>query len=381
MATIKIKNLIKDFKKVRALDNVSLEIEDGEFFCILGPPGAGKTTLLRTIVGLEKQTSGEIVIGGELMNELHPSKRDIAMIFQNLALYPDKTVFENIAFPLKQQDVPEEEIKTRVEKVAKQLKIDWLLEKIPSTLSGGERQRVAIGRAIVRQPKVYLMDEPLSNLDALLRLEMRVSLKELQTTLKETFVYVTHDQVEALSMGDRIALMKEGVIQQVDTPETVYRYPKNKFVATILGNPPMNFLEAELDRSGRKTVAKHEIFTVSAESEGIAEKLKEYSAKKVYIGIRPEDIMIHKEKPGENSIPAKVYVYEPLGNETVVDVSIGEDVIKVITDPDFMGQSDEDIWLTLNTAKMHFYRYESEDILYHVSDEDKISVGKAAENK
>lgn len=381
MATIEIKNLIKDFKKVRALDNVSLEIEDGEFFCILGPPGAGKTTLLRTIVGLEKQTSGEIVIGGELMNELHPSKRDIAMIFQNLALYPDKTVFENIAFPLKQQDVPEEEIKTRVEKVAKQLKIDWLLEKIPSTLSGGERQRVAIGRAIVRQPKVYLMDEPLSNLDALLRLEMRVSLKELQTTLKETFVYVTHDQVEALSMGDRIALMKEGVIQQVDTPETVYRYPKNKFVATILGNPPMNFLQAELDRSGRKTVAKHERFTVSAESEGIAEKLKEYSAKKVYIGIRPEDIMIHKEKPGENSIPAKVYVYEPLGNETVVDVSIGEDVIKVITDPDFVGQSDEDIWLTLNTAKMHFYRYESEDILYHVSDEDKISVGKAAENK
>ncbi len=374
MASIVIKDVIKDFKKGRALDKVSLEIQDGEFFCILGPPGAGKTTLLRSIVGLEKITEGEIIIDGKVVNDIHPSKRDIAMIFQNLALYPDKTVFENIAFPLRQQNVEEDEIKTRVEKVAKQLKIDWLMEKIPSNLSGGERQRVAIGRAIVRQPKAYLMDEPLSNLDALLRLEMRVSLKELQTTLKETFVYVTHDQVEALSMGDRIALLNKGVVQQIDTPEVVYRYPKNKFVATMLGNPPMNFLECSLETENEITVVKQGMFSLETGSSKVKDGLSAYTKEKIIIGIRPEDIIIHKNNPGGNAIAAKVYVYEPLGNETVVDVSIADSVIKVLADPDFHEDSGQDIWLSINTGKLHFFDHETEEAVIHLSEEDKVQI-------
>jgi len=223
MATIRLENITKRFGKVTALNDLSFEVKDGEFFCILGPPGAGKTTTLRTIIGLEQPDDGTVYIDREKVNNIHPSRRDISMIFQNLALYPDKTVFDNIASPLWRLKLPEEEIQKKVNDVAKQLRIDWLLEKTPSQLSGGERQRVAIGRAIVRKPKAYLMDEPLSNLDALLRLEMRVSLKELQTNLKETFVYVTHDQVEALSMADRILVLDRGVLQQLGKPEEVYR--------------------------------------------------------------------------------------------------------------------------------------------------------------
>jgi multiple sugar transport system ATP-binding protein len=374
MSSIVVKNVTKKFKKITALDNVSLEIKDGEFFCILGPPGAGKTTLLRTIVGLEKSDEGEILIDNEVVNSVHPSQRDIAMIFQNLALYPDKTVFENIAFPLQQQKMSEEEIKPRVEKVAKQLKIDWLLDKIPSKLSGGERQRVAIGRAIVRQPKAYLMDEPLSNLDALLRLEMRVSLKELQTNLKETFVYVTHDQVEALSMGDRIALMDKGVVQQIDTPEAAYRYPKNTFAATIIGNPPMNFIKCSVKKEDGSITILQDAFSFRPESSAVADILSKNEQDKIIVGIRPEDIVIHETKPAAGAIAAKVYVYEPLGNETVVDVSIGDTVIKVLTDPDFYGDSGQEIWLTMNTEKLHLFDYETGEVLVHLSEEDKVKL-------
>lgn len=374
MASIVIKNVTKYYKKIKALDNISLEIQDGEFFCILGPPGAGKTTLLRSIVGLEKVQDGEILIDGEKVNDIHPSRRDIAMIFQNLALYPDKTVYENIAFPLKQQGLSDDEIEPKVIQVAKQLKIDWLLEKIPSKLSGGERQRVAIGRAIVRQPKAYLMDEPLSNLDALLRLEMRVSLKELQTNLKETFVYVTHDQVEALSMGDRIALINKGVVQQIDTPETVYRYPHNTFVATMLGNPPMNFISAAFRKEGGKSNFTQQAFTFATESVLVKDALKDYTREKIKIGIRPEDIVIHSSKPSGQSIAAKVYVYEPLGNETVVDVSVGDTIIKVLADPDFYGESGQDIWLTMNMQKLHLFDDEEGDCLVHLSEADKVEI-------
>jgi multiple sugar transport system ATP-binding protein len=374
MSSIVVKNVTKKFKKITALDNVSLEIKDGEFFCILGPPGAGKTTLLRTIVGLEKSDDGEIIIDGEVVNSVHPSQRDIAMIFQNLALYPDKTVFENIAFPLQQQKMSDEEIKPRVEKVAKQLKIDWLLDKIPSKLSGGERQRVAIGRAIVRQPKAYLMDEPLSNLDALLRLEMRVSLKELQTNLKETFVYVTHDQVEALSMGDRIALMDKGVVQQVDTPEAAYRYPKNTFAATILGNPPMNFIKCNVKNEDASITILQDVFSFRPESSAVTDILSKNGQDQIIVGIRPEDIVIHETKPAAGAIAAKVYVYEPLGNETVVDVSIGDTVIKVLADPDFYGDSGQEIWLTMNTEKLHLFDYKTGEILVHLSEEDKVKL-------
>jgi ABC-type sugar transport system ATPase subunit len=368
MASIKLIHVTKKFKNTVAINGIDLEIHDGEFFCVLGPPGAGKTTLLRLIVGLEKPDAGELLIGGELVNNVHPSRRDISMIFQNLALYPDKSVFDNIAFPLRQQKVDEVQIGTRVSDVAKQLKIDWLLEKLPSQLSGGERQRVAIGRAIVRQPKAYLMDEPLSNLDALLRLEMRVSLKELQTNLKETFVYVTHDQVEALSMGDRIAVLDKGVIQQVADPETIYRLPNNMFVATILGSPPMNFLRCAVrEKDGHLSVV-HDSFALRTQDKTLIKEIKESgSAENLVLGIRPEDVKIHTRPDAGDLVQAEVYVTEPLGNETIVDVKMGENVIKVLSEADFAVESGQKIWLEINSMKIHLFHDETHECFFHAS--------------
>ena len=378
MASIRLENLTKLFGKTKAIDNLNLDVHDGEFFCILGPPGAGKTTLLRLVVGLEQPNAGNVYIDGEIVNNLHPSKRDIAMIFQNLALYPDKTVFENIAFPLRQQKVAEEDIKKRVMDVTQHLKIDWMLNRIPSKLSGGERQRVAIGRAIVRQPKVYLMDEPLSNLDALLRLEMRVGLKEIQTNLKETFVYVTHDQVEALSMGDRIAVLSHGVLQQVDDPETIYRLPNNMFVATILGSPPMNFLRCSLRVENHHLRAHHGAFVVETDDKEILTGLEPLQDRvEIVLGIRPEDVRIHLDEPQEDAISAEVYVTEPLGSETIVDVKLGEDVIKVLAEPDFPGNPGQKIWAKLSSPRIHFFDAQSHQCLFHASDESALQISQS----
>jgi multiple sugar transport system ATP-binding protein len=383
MGSITLRKVTKKFKNTTAVDNLSLEIRDGEFFCVLGPPGAGKTTLLRLIVGLERPDTGEVRIDGAVMTGVHPSKRDIAMIFQNLALYPDKTVYENIAFPLRQQDIEEKKIDERVRAVAKQLKIDWLLEKLPSQLSGGERQRVAIGRAIVRQPKAYLMDEPLSNLDALLRLEMRVSLKELQTGLRETFVYVTHDQVEALSMGDRIAVLDRGVIQQIGEPAAIYRSPNNMFVATILGNPPMNFLKCAFSEESPGTLsAKHSSFAVALRKEELGAALASaLKAEEVILGARPEDVKIHLQMPSSDAayafIDAEIYVTEPLGNETIVDIKVGEAVIKVLAESDFSGQPGQKVWIRMNEHKLHFFDAASHQCLHHTSERDEIDIRPA----
>ncbi len=375
MASIRLENVTKRFKNTTAIDNLNLMVADGEFFCILGPPGAGKTTLLRLIVGLEKPDDGTIVIGDEPVNELHPSMRDISMIFQNLALYPDKSVFDNIAFPLRQQKFQEEEIQRKVTEVAKSLKIDWLMEKLPSQLSGGERQRVAIGRAIVREPKAYLMDEPLSNLDALLRLEMRVALKELQTNLKETFVYVTHDQVEALSMGDRIAVLNNGRLQQVDDPATIYRMPKNMFVATILGNPPMNFLQCALKRKNGGISIEHRGFSLRTDEKLLIEMVKgSIEEGKITLGMRPEDVKIYDARPKEDAVQAEVYVTEPLGNETIVDVKIGDDVIKVLTSSDFSGNPGDPIWITINVRKLHLFHGGSHECIYHASNKSDFKM-------
>ena len=248
MARVRLEAVSKRFGSVTAMDDVTLDIADGEFFAILGPPGAGKTTTLRAILGLEKPDSGRVLLDDEDVTELWPGDRDIAIVFQNLALYPDKTVFGNLAFPLKQQKLPKAEIAERVQRAAKVLKIEPLLDRKPAKLSGGERQRVAIGRAIVRDPRAYLFDEPLSALDALLRLEMRSELKYLQRDLNRTLVYVTHDQVEAMSMADRMAVLRDGAVQQVATPEDIYHRPVNRFVATTIGSPPMNFLPATARR-------------------------------------------------------------------------------------------------------------------------------------
>ena len=248
MARVRLEGVSKRFGTVTAMDDVTLDIADGEFFAILGPPGAGKTTTLRAILGLEKPDSGRVLLDDEDVTDVWPGDRDIAIVFQNLALYPDKTVFGNLAFPLKQRKLPKSEIAERVQRAAKVLKIEPLLDRKPAKLSGGERQRVAIGRAIVRDPRAYLFDEPLSALDALLRLEMRSELKYLQRDLNRTLVYVTHDQVEAMSMADRMAVLRDGAVQQVATPEDIYHRPVNRFVATTIGSPPMNFLPATARR-------------------------------------------------------------------------------------------------------------------------------------
>lgn len=369
MASIRLKNLTKRFGDTVAINNLNLEIDDGEFFCILGPPGAGKTTLLRLIVGLEAADSGDIYLDDERVNTVHPSRRDISMIFQNLALYPDKNIFDNIAFPLRQRKMDEETIQIKVLEAAKQLKIDWMLERLPSQLSGGERQRVAIGRSIVRQPKAFLMDEPLANLDALLRLEMRISLKNLQNDLKKTFIYVTHDQVEALSMGDRIAILNEGVLQQVDEPETIYRFPEHIFAATMLGNPPMNFIDCSFNMENHKISLRHEVFAASIDNPDLISAItSKVDGADIVIGIRPEDIAIYLDRPDRDDlIETEIFVSEPLGNETIVDIKLGNEIIKTIAEADFKGVRGNKIWIALNGDKFHLFHKKTGKCFFHAS--------------
>jgi multiple sugar transport system ATP-binding protein len=319
---------------------------------VLGPPGAGKTTLLRTIVGLEKPDSGEIYLDERPITGVYPGDRDIALVFQNLALYPDKKVYDNLAFPLKQAKMPKDEIRRRVERAAGVLHIERLLDRKPAKLSGGERQRVALGRALVRDPRAFLLDEPLSALDALLRLEMRAELKHLQRDLGRTLVYVTHDQVEAMSMSDRIAVLREGVVQQVDRPETIYHAPANRFVATVVGSPPMNFIAATVAGVNGKLRAEHASFAIESRGDD-AESLRELSEGGVcYVGIRPEDVSIVEKGRG---IPTTVYATEPLGGETIVDLELGNQVIKSIAPPAIDLEPDTTVAIRLDAQRIHVF--------------------------
>jgi multiple sugar transport system ATP-binding protein len=319
---------------------------------VLGPPGAGKTTLLRTIVGLEKPDHGEIYLDGRSITGIYPGDRNIAMVFQNLALYPDKRVYDNLAFPLKQAKMPKHEIRRRVESAAGVLHIERLLDRKPGKLSGGERQRVALGRALVRDPQAFLLDEPLSALDALLRLEMRAELKHLQRDLGRTLVYVTHDQVEAMSMSDRIAVLREGVVQQVDAPENIYHSPANRFVATVVGNPPMNFIAVNVTGANGRLRAEHANFVVESlrDSGDSLQRLAEDGV--CYVGIRPEDVAIVEEG---NGIPTTVYATEPLGGETIVDLELGHQVIKSIAPPTIDLQTDAKVAIRLDAQRIHVF--------------------------
>ena len=294
MSRIQINGVTKQFGEVTALDGIDLDIADGEFFCVLGPPGAGKTTLLRTIVGLERPEAGRVLIGDTDVTDLVPSARNVSIVFQNLALYPDKTVFDNLAFPLRQgkEKVSSSEIDRRVRETAEILQIVPLLKRRPAHLSGGERQRVAIGRCLVRAPLVYLLDEPLSALDALLRLQMRAELKYLQRDLGRTLVYVTHDQVEAMSMADRICVLDRGHVQQVDTPDEVYNRPVNTFVATTVGMPPMNLVPVRVEAENGRVQLSAASFSLGAALDSRIEGIAAHAGQELQIGVRPEDIRV-----------------------------------------------------------------------------------------
>ncbi len=327
MADLQLKHMYKKYAGgVTAVSDFSLDIADNEFIILVGPSGCGKSTTLRMIAGLEEISEGELYIDGKLVNDVAPKDRDIAMVFQNYALYPHMTVFENMAFGLKLRKTPKDEIKRRVTEAAKILDIEHLLDRKPKALSGGQRQRVAMGRAIVRNPKVFLMDEPLSNLDAKLRVAMRTEIKKLHQRLKTTFIYVTHDQTEAMTMGTRIVVMKDGIIQQVDTPSNLYTDPVNMFVAGFIGSPQMNFVDAVLTQKddGLYLVFDKEQVKLP---EGKASKpeLKAYIGKEVVLGIRPEDI--HDDEAfiaskSDATVTAEVEVTEMMGSETYLYLKI-----------------------------------------------------------
>ena len=332
MAGVKLVNVWKQFGEVTAVKNMNLDIKDGEFMMLLGPSGCGKTTTLRMISGLEEPTKGQIYIGDKLVADpekgvfVPPKDRDIAMVFQSYALYPHMTVYDNIAFPLKLRKVPKQEIDQRVREVAEMLGLTELLKRKPRELSGGQRQRVALGRAIVRKPQVFLMDEPLSNLDAKLRVKMRAELKKLQRQLGVTTIYVTHDQVEAMTMGDRIAVINAGELQQVGSPDEVYNKPANTFVAGFIGSPPMNFLDASITEEGFVDFGEFKL-KLLPEQVGVLQE-ENLIGKEVIFGIRPEDVydaMFAQVKvPGENMVRAMVEIVENLGGEKIVHLRVGD---------------------------------------------------------
>jgi multiple sugar transport system ATP-binding protein len=329
MASVILKNVTKQFKSVTAVDRLSIDVQDQEFAVLVGPSGCGKTTALRMIAGLEPVTSGEIYIGDRLVNDVAPKDRDIAMVFQNYALYPHMNVRENLGFGLKMRKFPKEEIEERVQEAADILGIHELLDRKPKQLSGGQRQRVAVGRAIVRKPKVFLFDEPLSNLDAKLRVAMRAEISKLHQRLGATIIYVTHDQVEAMTMANRIFIMLNGTLQQSGAPLEVYKQPTNRFVAGFIGSPAMNFIEATLTRKGNTYFIDAVAFKVRL-PEAFYSSVEAYAGRQVIFGVRPEDMAERAPAAGGdhgNTLTARADVVEPLGSETFVYLTCGPHAI------------------------------------------------------
>jgi multiple sugar transport system ATP-binding protein len=342
-------DVVKKYGAVVGVDRLHLEIRAGEFIVLLGPSGCGKTTTLRMLAGLETATSGNIYIGAGCVNEVPPRDRDVAMVFQSYALYPHMTIAENIAYPLRVRKIPRSEIPGRVQKVAELLGIAELLQRKPKELSGGQRQRVALARAIVRQPRVFLMDEPLSNLDAKLRLYMRRELKRLQYELGTTTLYVTHDQAEAMTLAHRVAVMDAGRLQQFDTPLNIYERPVNKFVAGFMGSPGMNFLDGTIDRAARKFVSQELALDLDTE---VLSRLQ--GPEQVTLGVRPEDVRLSvSEFP--KGIPTGIYVTEALGNETFATLNLGQEKIVARIDPAVRLDIEARAWVSFDQSKLHFF--------------------------
>ena len=382
MGAINIQSVGKIYPNgTRALEDVNIEINDGEFVVLVGPSGCGKTTLLRMVAGLEDITEGEISIADKVVNEIAPKDRDIAMVFQNYALYPHMSVYDNMAFSLKLRKLPKDEIDQKVKDAAKTLEIDELLERKPKALSGGQRQRVAMGRAIVRNPQAFLMDEPLSNLDAKLRVQMRAELGQLHSQLETTTLYVTHDQVEAMTMGDRVAVIRKGVLQQIDTPREIYLYPKNIFVAGFIGSPAMNFVYATIDVSEKET--KLTFGDSSIVSSHSPKSLIEFNGQEIVIGIRPEafeDSVYANEKEYTGKINIDVSLLEQLGSDTYIHfykdippvqtkaieeilADEGEDISALGTETKFIARINpnativegQNINLAIDPSKLHYF--------------------------
>ncbi|MBE2268521.1 MAG: ABC transporter ATP-binding protein, partial [Anaerolinea sp.] len=352
MSEIVIENAVKRFGKFTAIDDVSLTVNEHEFVVLLGPSGCGKTTLLRAIAGLGMVDSGRITIGGRDVTYLSPRDRNISMVFQNYAIFPHMTVYDNIAFGLKMRRADKNQIKERVENAAKLLHIEGMLERFPSQMSGGQRQRIAVARAIAYESRVILMDEPLSNLDALLRLEMRAELKSLLKRLGATTIYVTHDQIEAMSMGDRIAVMKNGAILQIDQPTRVYDLPSTQFVGGFIGNPPMNFVRGQVQKQGGAYAVQIGDFRLTPGTE-MQGALAAYEGKPIYMGIRAESMEV-VTAPTTETLPVSVDVVEPLGAQNLLTARVGSDILKVSTSPDSPIRMGDQVWLRFPLAKIRW---------------------------
>ena len=365
MASLSLKNVCKVYPNgFVAVKDFNLEIADQEFIIFVGPSGCGKSTTLRMIAGLEEISSGELWIGDKMVNDVEPKDRDIAMVFQNYALYPHMSVYDNMAFGLKLRKVPKAEIDKAVHEAAKILDIEHLLDRKPKALSGGQRQRVAMGRAIVRSPKVFLMDEPLSNLDAKLRVQMRVEISKLHQRLQTTIIYVTHDQTEAMTLGTRIVVMKDGVVQQVDTPQNLYQKPGNLFVAGFMGSPQMNFLDAVISEKGGNLIAKvgeHELVIPAAKAKAL--KDGGYVGKTVVLGIRPEDIhdsQMFIEASPSAPMTSVVKVYELLGAEVFLYFDVNGTQVTARVDPRTNSKTGDTIKFAFDMEKSHFFDKETE---------------------
>ena len=368
MASLSLRNVTKKYPNgFVAVKDFNLEIADKEFIIFVGPSGCGKSTTLRMVAGLEDISSGELYIDGKLMNDVEPKDRDIAMVFQNYALYPHMSVYDNMAFGLKLRKTPKDEIDKKVHDAAKILDLEHLLDRKPKALSGGQRQRVAMGRAIVRKPKVFLMDEPLSNLDAKLRGQMRVEISKLHQRLETTIIYVTHDQTEAMTLGTRIVVMKDGVVQQVGSPQGLYDNPCNKFVAGFIGTPQMNMIDAQVGKSGNEVTISFGGHTLSLPDEK-AKKLEAagYVGKVVTVGIRPEDL--HDEEAFLEANPKSIFdatirVYEMLGSEVLLYFDIEDTNFTAKVNPRTAARTGDTVKLAMDLGKIHIFDKDTENVI------------------
>jgi multiple sugar transport system ATP-binding protein len=360
MAEVVLRHVIKTYGAMRAVNDVSFAVQHGEFVALVGPSGCGKTTTLNLIAGLLPMSGGEIIIANRIVNDLDPKDRDIAMVFQNYALYPNKSVYKNLAFPLEMRKLAKPEIARKVQEAAKVLDITHLLERKPRELSGGQQQRVALGRALVRDPAVFLMDEPLSNLDAKLRVQMRSEIKRFHQDLDATIIYVTHDQLEAVTMADKMAVMNGGHLQQYDTPARVFANPVNMFVASFIGSPAMSLvpLEATTVDGGSALTSRAEGWTLPL-SDVNARKVAQATSHKVVLGARHSTIRLHKT-PLPGAVPAKVYTVEPTGDITFVQAILAGAVVNISLPPTVEVAPDEQVWLEFDQTRIHLFDGETE---------------------